>query len=112
MESKDIDSIILVGLQTEYCIDATCKSAFDFEYKIIILEETNTTFDNQYLSGEKIYEFNNYITILLLLPILNSVTIDLEVFTIIFIVYYRSGWIIKVRRKGSNDTNKTVSIGY
>lgn len=50
----------MVGLQTEYCIDATCKSAFDYGYKIIIPEETNTTFANDYLSGEKLYEFYNY----------------------------------------------------
>ena len=55
LESKNIDTIILTGLQTEYCIDATCKSAFEHEYKIIIPEETNTTFDNEYLS-----EFYNY----------------------------------------------------
>jgi len=60
LESKEIDTIILVGLQTEYCIDATCKSAFDCGYKIIIPEETNTTFDNEYLPGEKLYEFYNY----------------------------------------------------
>lgn len=59
LESKGVDTIILVGLQTEYCIDATCKSAFDYGYKIIIPEETNTTFDNEYLTGEKIYEFYN-----------------------------------------------------
>ena len=60
LESKEIDTIILVGLQTEYCIDATCKSAFDYGYKVIIPEETNTTFDNEFLSGEKLYEFYNY----------------------------------------------------
>jgi nicotinamidase-related amidase len=60
LESKKIDTIILTGLQTEYCIDATLKSAFDYGYKIIIPEETNTTFDNEYLPGEKLYEFYNY----------------------------------------------------
>ncbi|GMA99531.1 cysteine hydrolase family protein [Pelosinus sp. IPA-1] len=60
LESKDIDTIILVGLQTEYCIDTTLKSAFDYGYKIIIPKETNSTFDNEYLSGEKLYEFYNY----------------------------------------------------
>lgn len=60
LESKEINTIILVGLQTEYCIDATLKSAFDYEYKIIIPKETNTTFDNEYLTGEKLYEFYNY----------------------------------------------------
>lgn len=60
LESKEIDTIILVGLQTEYCMDATLKSAFDYGYKIIIPEETNTTFDNEYLTGDKLYEFYNY----------------------------------------------------
>lgn len=60
LESKEIDTIILVGLQTEYCIDATCKSAFDYGYKVIIPVETNSTFDNEYLTGDKLYEFYNY----------------------------------------------------
>jgi nicotinamidase-related amidase len=60
LESKGIDTIILVGLQTEYCIDATCKSAFEHGYKVIMPEGTNTTFDNEYLSGERLYEFFNY----------------------------------------------------
>ncbi|MFP5116485.1 cysteine hydrolase family protein [Bacillaceae bacterium C204] len=60
LESKKIDTIILTGLQTEYCIDATLKSAFDNGYRVIIPEQTNTTFDNEYLSGEKLYEFYNY----------------------------------------------------
>ncbi|MDP4147159.1 MAG: cysteine hydrolase family protein [Bacillota bacterium] len=60
LETKKIDTIILTGLQTEYCIDATLKSAFDNGYNVIIPEQTNTTFDNEYLSGEKLYEFYNY----------------------------------------------------
>lgn len=60
LESKNIDTIILVGLETEYCIDATCKSAFDQGYKIIIPEATNTTFDNEYLSAEELYKLYNY----------------------------------------------------
>ncbi|HCW54476.1 MAG TPA: cysteine hydrolase, partial [Clostridium sp.] len=60
LNSKNIDTIILTGMQTEYCIDATLKSAFDYKYKIIIPEETNTTFDNEYLTGEKLFEFYNY----------------------------------------------------
>jgi len=57
--SKDIGTIMLVGMQTEYCIDATCKSAFEQGCKVVIPEETNTTFDNEYLSGKKLYEFYN-----------------------------------------------------
>ncbi len=60
LDSKQITTLVLVGLQTEYCIDATCKSAFEFGYKIVIPEETNSTFDNEYLPAERLYHFYNY----------------------------------------------------
>lgn len=59
LKSKNIDTLVLMGLQTEYCIDATLKQAFSLDYKILIPKDTNTTFDNEYLSGEKLYEFYN-----------------------------------------------------
>ena len=60
LNDKKVSSIILVGLQTEYCIDATCKAAFEHGFRILIPEETNTTFGNEFLSGEKLYEYYNY----------------------------------------------------
>lgn len=60
LDSKQINTIMLVGLQTEYCIDTTCKAAFEHGYKIIVPEEANTTFDNEYLTGEELYKFYNY----------------------------------------------------
>jgi nicotinamidase-related amidase len=60
LAGKSIHTIVLAGLQTEYCMDATCKSAFEHGFNVIIPELTNTTFDNDYLSGEKLYEFYNY----------------------------------------------------
>ena len=60
LDNRNIDNIIIVGLQTEYCIDATIKSAFNLGYNIIIPEETNTTFDNGPFTAENIYQFYNY----------------------------------------------------
>ena len=45
---------------TDYCIDATCKAAFEHGFKVVIPKQTNTTFDNEYLTGEKLYEYYNY----------------------------------------------------
>ncbi|MBF4694660.1 cysteine hydrolase family protein [Fusibacter ferrireducens] len=59
LKSKDIDTLVIMGLQTEYCIDATLKQAFSLDYEVLIPKDTNTTFDNDYLSGEKLYEFYN-----------------------------------------------------
>lgn len=60
LEGRKVDTLVLVGLQTEYCIDATVKVAFEYGYKLIIPEDTNTTFDNEYLTGDKLYEFYNH----------------------------------------------------
>lgn len=60
LDEKDIDTIILVGMQTEYCIDTTCKIAYEYGYNIIIPEETNTTFDNEKLTAKDIYEHYNF----------------------------------------------------
>lgn len=60
LQRKNISNLILTGLQTEYCMDATVKSAFDLGYTIYIPEESNTTFNNEFLSGENLYKFYNY----------------------------------------------------
>ncbi len=60
LDSKKIKNIILVGMQTEYCIDATCKAALEHGYQVIIPEETNTTFGNEYLTGEQLYNYYNF----------------------------------------------------
>ncbi len=60
LDSKRIDTLLLTGMQTEYCINATLHSAFDHGYAILIPEGTNTTFDNDYLSGEKLYDYYNF----------------------------------------------------
>ncbi len=55
-EAKD-DTLMIVGLQTNFCIDATVKSAFERGYHVIIPKGTNSTFDNPYMSGETTCEY-------------------------------------------------------
>lgn len=58
-EAKD-EALMIVGLQTNFCIDATVKSAFERGYDVVIPEGTNSTFDNPYMTGETTcaYYFN------------------------------------------------------
>lgn len=59
LEEKGIEDIIITGMQTEYCIDTTCKVAFEFGFNLIIPEKTNTTYDNGLLKAEQIYKQYN-----------------------------------------------------
>ena len=51
--------IIIVGLQTNFCIDASVKSAFERGYNVIVPGEANTTFDNDYMDGQTTYKYYN-----------------------------------------------------
>ena len=50
---------MIVGLQTNYCIDSTVRSAYDRGYHVIIPEGTNSTFDNDYMDRETTYKYYN-----------------------------------------------------
>ena len=57
LEAAKDDTLMIVGLQTNYCIDATVKSAFERGYHVILPEGTNSTFDNPFMTGEKTCEY-------------------------------------------------------
>ena len=59
MEQQEDKRLMIIGLQTNYCIDATVKSAFERGYEVIIPEGTNSTFDNDYMTGETTVRYYN-----------------------------------------------------
>ena len=59
VENLDDKRLMIVGLQTNYCIDCTVKSAFERGFEVIIPEGTNSTFDNDYMTGETTVRYYN-----------------------------------------------------
>jgi len=59
LQDKGENEIMIVGLQTDFCIDATIKSGFDKGYKVFVPKYTNSTFENAYMDKEKCYGFYN-----------------------------------------------------
>ena len=59
MEKREDKRLMIIGLQTNYCIDATVKSAFERGFEVIIPEGTNSTFDNDYMTGETTVRYYN-----------------------------------------------------
>lgn len=59
LQELEDKSLMIVGLQTNFCIDSTVKSAFERGFKVIIPKETNSTFDNDYMDGETTYRYYN-----------------------------------------------------
>ena len=59
MKQQKDKRLMIIGLQTNWCIDCTVKSAFERGYEVIIPEGANSTFDNDYMSGETTYRYYN-----------------------------------------------------
>jgi len=60
LRAGGIGRLILVGVQTEYCVDTTCRVAFERGFEVIVPEGTNTTWDNGEVSARQIYELYNH----------------------------------------------------
>ena len=59
LKQQEDKRVMIVGLQTNYCIDATVKSAFERGFEVIIPEGTNSTFDNDYMTAETTVRYYN-----------------------------------------------------
>jgi len=59
LDSRQIKKIIIVGLQTEYCIDTTCRRAFSLNYEVTLLEDAHSTWDSDLLTAEQIINHHN-----------------------------------------------------
>ena len=59
LADKKEDTVVVAGLMTNYCIDATVKSAFDLGYKVVIPKGCNSTSANDYMDAETTYKYYN-----------------------------------------------------
>ncbi|WP_167957056.1 cysteine hydrolase family protein [Anaerosporobacter faecicola] len=60
LKEKHITNLIIMGLQTEYCVDATIKSGFEQGYRMIVPEGTITTKNNGEFTGKQLNDFYHY----------------------------------------------------
>ncbi|MGL5694008.1 MAG: cysteine hydrolase family protein [Peptostreptococcaceae bacterium] len=59
LRGKNESDIIVVGLQTDKCIDATIKCGFEHGFNMIVPTYANSTIDNDFFNGEQSYKYYN-----------------------------------------------------
>ncbi|HEV2676230.1 MAG TPA: cysteine hydrolase family protein [Aliidongia sp.] len=59
LKRDGIDRLVICGMQTEYCVDSTCRAAFGLGYKIVLVSDAHTTFDSPVLSSGQIRSHHN-----------------------------------------------------
>ena len=59
LKAKGIDQLVVVGVQTDYCIDTTCRSGASHGYKVLLVGDAHSTFDHEHLAAEQIIAHHN-----------------------------------------------------
>ncbi|WP_024859895.1 isochorismatase family protein [Ruminococcus flavefaciens] len=59
LQKKTVKRLIVTGLQTDYCMDATVKCGFEHGFEMIVPEYCNSTFDNDFMTGAQTYRYYN-----------------------------------------------------
>ena len=59
LRAAGIDTLVIAGMQTEFCVDTTCRSAAERGYKVVLASDAHTTFDTDVLSAERIIAHHN-----------------------------------------------------
>ncbi|MCC3380300.1 cysteine hydrolase family protein [Paenibacillus farraposensis] len=59
LESREINHLVIVGLQTEYCIDTTSRRAISLGYDVTLINDCHSTFDGSVLKAEQIIAHHN-----------------------------------------------------
>lgn len=58
---KEITDLVIAGMQSDYCVDTTCRRAFSLGYDITLVEDAHSTFDNEVLKAEQIVMHHNHV---------------------------------------------------
>lgn len=59
LKNMNIDTLIVAGIQTEVCVDTTCRSAYSHGYKTTLVEDGHSTWNSSVLSAPEIIAHHN-----------------------------------------------------
>ena len=59
LKKRSICKLVIVGCQTEFCVDTTCRRAFSMGYDSILVEDAHSTFDNEIITSSQIIKHHN-----------------------------------------------------
>ncbi|MBH9964922.1 cysteine hydrolase family protein [[Bacillus] enclensis] len=59
LNNHGIDHLYIAGIQTEMCVDTTCRSAFGKGYKVTLISDAHSTWDSGELTAQQILNHHN-----------------------------------------------------
>ncbi|PQP85003.1 hypothetical protein C0Q44_11050 [Paenibacillus sp. PCH8] len=59
LQDKDVTELVLTGMQTEVCVDTTCRRAYSLGYKVNLVGDAHSTWNSNTLKANQIIEYHN-----------------------------------------------------
>lgn len=59
LESRGIKKLVIAGIQTEYCVDTTCRRAYSLGYQVTLAKDAHSTWDTDQLTAHEVIEHHN-----------------------------------------------------
>lgn len=59
LDSREIGRLVLAGMQTEYCVDTTCRRAFALGYDVTLAADAHGAWGGEHLSAEQVILHHN-----------------------------------------------------
>jgi nicotinamidase-related amidase len=61
LDHLDVDELIVTGISTDFCIDATIKAAIVKDYNVTVISNAHTTDDKPHLKAKQIIDHYNWV---------------------------------------------------
>ena len=61
LNSHSVKNLLVCGIQTELCVDTTCRSAASKDYNVTLIKDAHSTFSGRIISPQEIINYHNQI---------------------------------------------------
>jgi nicotinamidase-related amidase len=59
LKKQGIEHVVIAGIQTEACVDTTCRRAFSLDYKVTLASDAHSTWGSQDITAQQIINHHN-----------------------------------------------------
>ena len=60
LKKRKVNRLVLVGMQTEFCVDTTCRRAHTLGYEVVLAADAHSTYDGV-LSAAQVIDHHNHV---------------------------------------------------
>jgi nicotinamidase-related amidase len=59
LDAEGVRELVVAGIQTEYCVDSTCRRGYSLGYEVILVRDGHTTWDRGSLTAPQVIAHHN-----------------------------------------------------